>query len=473
MMKKYVILLVSLFFIWGLASCEKSDSDEKEAQPLKVHLSKNEVSAIDGVVSVKISIEGFDQLSYLEVTKDNTSEKYMKSNLAQEYIFEYVVKEGDPSQFFFEFTAIGNNNNNSSETIKLIVNKGTIKKTRALNFTNLKCVSRVTGAEVNGINGLPAVEFEVNNRTNELYNVGGTDLGIVWELQSGRYGLFFGDTFGSDFYPNFVNPGPNGGNWRSNVLLFSEDLDLSDGLTIHGAAMDESNKNAREICYGGKDGSGNGDWTSIPTAAIRANGADYVHYMNIRNWTGWVTNFSSLYKSTNDGATWTRCQDVKFGSTSNFGQVGYFKKDGYIYMVGTITGRDNKPHLARFLEKDIENQAEYEFWNGGGWIKENEAAATPLFNDIAGELSIAYHPEFEKWILLYFNGTRYDISFRTADHIIGPWSEPKKLVDGWQYAQLYGSYIHRLSLKGDTLYFIMSMWLPYNTYLMSVNLEYE
>lgn len=45
MMKKYVILLVSLFFIWGLASCEKSDSDEKEAQPLKVHLSKNEVFA--------------------------------------------------------------------------------------------------------------------------------------------------------------------------------------------------------------------------------------------------------------------------------------------------------------------------------------------------------------------------------------------------------------------------------------------
>lgn len=32
--------------------------------------------------------------------------------------------------------------------------------------------------------------IEVNNRTNELYNVGGTDLGIVWELQPGHYGLF-------------------------------------------------------------------------------------------------------------------------------------------------------------------------------------------------------------------------------------------------------------------------------------------
>lgn len=86
-----------------------------------------------------------------------------------------------------------------------------------------------------------------------------------------------------------------------------------------------------------------------------------------------------------------------------------------------------------------------------------ETAATPLFNDISGELSIAYHPEFKKWILLYFNSTRYDISFRTADHIIGEWSKPQKLVDGWQYSQLYGSYIHPISLKGNILYFIMSM----------------
>lgn len=441
---------------------------------LEVNLSQNEITAINGIISIKVSIKEFDQLAYLVINKindtNNISEKYIKSNLSPEYIFEYIIKKDDSSTFYFEFIAV-DNNNQSSEISKLIVNKGIVNYSRELKFSNLKCVSRITGAEINGTNGLPIVEFEVNNRTNELYNVGGTDLGIVWELQPGHYGFFFGDTFGSDFYPNFVNPGPNGSNWRSNVLLFSDDQDLSDGLTINGAAMDESGKNAREICYGGKDGSGNGDWTSIPTAAIRANGIDYVHYMNIRNWAGWITNFSSLYKSSDNGITWTRCQNVKFGSTSNFGQVSYFKKDGYIYMVGTITGRDNKPHLARFLEENIENQTEYEFWNGSGWIKGNETAATPLFNDISGELSIAYHPEFKKWILLYFNSTRYDISFRTADHIIGEWSKPQKLVDGWQYSQLYGSYIHPISLKGNILYFIMSMWLPYNTYLMSAELK--
>lgn len=141
-------------------------------------------------------------------------------------------------------------------------------------------------------------------------------------------------------------------------------------------------------------------------------------------------------------------------------------KDEFWMFLGGMTGGS-----FYFLKENIENQTEYEFWNGSGWIKGNETAATPLFNDISGELSIAYHPEFKKWILLYFNSTRYDISFRTADHIIGEWSKPQKLVDGWQYSQLYGSYIHPISLKGNILYFIMSMWLPYNTYLMSAELK--
>lgn len=309
MIRIHVLLLASLLSIWGLTSCENSDTDKVNSYNLEVNLSQNEITAINGIISIKVSIKEFDQLAYLVINKindtNNISEKYIKSNLSPEYIFEYIIKKDDPSTFYFEFIAVDNNN---------------------------QCA-------------------------------------------------------------------------------------------------------------------------------------------NIRNWAGWITNFSSLYKSSDNGITWTRCQNVKFGSTSNFGQVSYFKKDGYIYMVGTITGRDNKPHLARFLEENIENQTEYEFWNGSGWIKGNETAATPLFNDISGELSIAYHPEFKKWILLYFNSTRYDISFRTADHIIGEWSKPQKLVDGWQYSQLYGSYIHPISLKGNILYFIMSMWLPYNTYLMSAELK--
>ena len=56
------------------------------------------------------------------------------------------------------------------------------------------------------------------------------------------------------------------------------------------------------------------------------------------------------------------------------------------------------------------------------------------------------------------------ITMRTAEDITGPWSEPYELANGREYAQLYGSYIHPLSVTGDNLYFTMSMWMPYNVF---------
>lgn len=193
MIRIHVLLLASLLSIWGLTSCENSDTDKVNSYNLEVNLSQNEITAINGIISIKVSIKEFDQLAYLVINKindtNNISEKYIKSNLSPEYIFEYIIKKDDPSTFYFEFIAV-DNNNQSSEISKLIVNKGIVNYSRELKLSNLKCVSRITGAEINGTNGLPIVEFEVNNRTNELYNVGGTDLGIVWELQPGHYGFF-------------------------------------------------------------------------------------------------------------------------------------------------------------------------------------------------------------------------------------------------------------------------------------------
>lgn len=324
---------------------------------------------------------------------------------------------------------------------------------------NVTRIARVTGSIINGEN------FPSPNNTATKWNVGGTDLGIIWEMQPGKYGIFFGDTFGYDFKPNPANPGPNGGSWRSNVLAFSEDNNLEDGLSFSNMATDDKGY-AREIVYGGKDSSGNGDWTSIPTAAIRANGIDYVHYFNMRNWTGWITNYSGIYKSADNGLTWAKCKDITFSSYSFFGQVGYFKKDGYVYMIGTQTGRDSNAKLARFHETDIENKTAYEYWNASTnqWIKGNENEATVLIEDKVGELSFIYNETHKKWIIAYFNADRYNITMRTAEDITGPWSEPYELANGREYAQLYGSYIHPLSVTGDNLYFTMSMWMPYNVF---------
>src|SRR5690606_20164073 len=110
------------------------------------------------------------------------------------------------------------------------------------------------------------------------------------------------------------------------------------------------------------------------------------------------------------------------GSNSNFGQAGYFKKDGYVYMIGTRTGRDSPAHVARFQEVDIEYKDRYEFWNGerGEWIPGEEDQATEIIDDKVGELSFIYNTKHEKWFIAYFNADRYNITFRTAESITGP-----------------------------------------------------
>ena len=57
-------------------------------------------------------------------------------------------------------------------------------------------VARVTGKTAGSDYNLPNP-----NRTDERWNLGGTDLGIIWEMANGEYGVLFGDTFGSDFKP--------------------------------------------------------------------------------------------------------------------------------------------------------------------------------------------------------------------------------------------------------------------------------
>ena len=475
---KYLAIALS-FAALALVGCGKDPAEPEEpAEELMITPTEQTVRPVDGKLAISMTISGLAQTKYMTIDKVTSagvqSINYYPRVLAKEYTYYYTMLPTDEEEFRFEFTLLSVDGIKSKTAVALVDNhkeEGEPKYSR-LTVSNLRAMSRVTGKENNGHDGLPSVRYTVNNATDAKYNVGGTDLGIVWEITPGYYGLFFGDTFGSDFNPNFSAPGPNGGSWRSNVLLYSDDNDLEDGLKISGAALDQWG-NARQIVYSAHVTNGQGDYTSIPTAAVHANGRDYVHYFNIKTWDGWVTNYSGMYRSSDGGGTWDKVNGISWGGESFFGQVGFCNiGDGYVYMVGTQSGRDSKPKLARVVEAGIESQYMYEFWNGADWVKGKEQEATVLINDLAGELSVEYLPEFEKWVILYFNGPRYEITMRYADKITGPWSEPITVASGQQYPQLYGSFIHPLSKQeGGKLYFIMSMWLPYNTYLMSVDLK--
>lgn len=462
---RYTLHAVFVCFLFLFIACKK-DSGSSDVFVPTDEITTSETNLIPDKqtkkVSAVLSFKNIGAIDYISVTKSggsSYSRKITRQELSSSYTFSYPIQASDPESFKLLLKAYYTDGNASNQLSLTVDNRW------GFFLRNVSRIARVTGKPL-------ANEILPNpNNTAGKWNVGGTDLGIIWEMEPQTYGVFFGDTFGQDFVPNATSPGPNGGSWRSNVLAFSNDIQLDDGFTFSSMTTDNSG-NAREIVPGGKDQSGNGNLTSIPSAAIRANGADYVHYFNIKNWTGWITNHSGLYKSVDKGQTWKKCETVVFPASSNFGMAGYFKKDGYVYMIGTHAGRNNPAYLARFKEADIENTGKYEYWNsaGGQWITGDESNASIIINDKVGELSFIYNTKHKKWIIAYFNETRYNITMRTADNITGPWSNPYELASGNQYAQLYGSYFHPLSASGDNLYFLMSMWMPYNVFLMKAEL---
>ncbi len=344
-------------------------------------------------------------------------------------------------------------------------------------MSQVKMVARVTG------DSLPGEQLYHPNRTGPDYDVYGTDLGIMWHQTDNRIGLFFGDTSGKGFVIN--KNGGNGENWRSNVLAFSTDTDLTDGLKIESMTLDRD-KRAHEVCDGAK-AHPHVYQTSIPTAAIRAGKLDCVHIMNIYDWGApkgrWLTNYSTLYTSEDDGRSWNKRSEVTFHPDSHFSQVAFAKRDGWVYMIGTQAGRGDAAYLARFLEEKLLDKSAYQYWNGESkqWITGDESAATPILRGPVGEISLMWHKKFNRWIMTYNYDPNYDKTPLTNTHAIlycdaediTQWSEPKVLTTSKEYPALYCAYMHPLKDNEDGIWFLMSMWGPYNVFLMHADLKLQ
>ncbi len=332
-----------------------------------------------------------------------------------------------------------------------------ISADKGIEVSGLKVLSRLTGSSIPG-------ENYPNSGLTAQYGVGGTDLGILWTMADGRTGIFFGDTYGHDFKPGKGGP-EDASEWRNNVLAFTSDKNLEDGLDIDEMITDK-NGHAVEVLTKSPRGH-----TAIPTGAISIKGVEYVHYFDLKSWTNWVTNFSSIYRSSDTGKTWQACPQVMFKRNSKFSIVAYASKDKWNYMIGGASLRKSPPYLARFRDEDILNQKEYQYWNNvKGWVKGNEDAATAIFPGPIGEGSLIYNQEFKRWIFIYLNDKGRQIEMRDADEITGPWSVAKPVMLARDYPGLYGPFIHPQS-DGKDLYFTMSQWRPYNVFFMKATLK--
>ncbi len=313
-----------------------------------------------------------------------------------------------------------------------------------------------------------AKETGVNsvNRTDKRWQVYGTDLGISWESAPGQIATAFGDTVGVGFHP----PGGMGPDWRSNVLAFSSNRDLSHGIIFDRMVTDGRCHAAQVLASRQKD---NIEITTIPTSGFALGSRQYMSYMSVRTWNSlpgtWFTNYGGIAYSDDDGQSWTkdpyaRWDDI-FG-LANFQVAAMVPQGDYVYVFGTPNTRLGSVGLARVPKAQVLDTSAYQYWREGRWTPVGgSASATPIVDAPAGELSVRYDAARGVWQMSYLDTTAAAIVLRESNSPQGVWSAPTQTVPVSRYAELYGGFIHPWS-TGSDLYFTMSTWSDYNVYLM-------
>ncbi|MEV6319772.1 DUF4185 domain-containing protein [Nocardia sp. NPDC051787] len=304
------------------------------------------------------------------------------------------------------------------------------------------------------------------NRTDKRWQVDGTDLGIMWESAPGEIATVFGDTVGRGFHP----PGGMGLDWRSNVLAFSTDRDLADGMTYDRMVTDDRCHAAEVLTSRKLD---NVEVTTIPTSGFALGERQYLSYMSIRTWNSapgtFFTNYGGIAYSDDHGQTWTKDPHARWDNIfglANFQVSAMVPHGGYVYMFGTPNTRLGAVGLARVPEGQILNTTAYQYWRDGTWTPVGGfASATPIVNGPAGELSVRYDAARNVWQMSYLDTAKAAIVVREADSPQGVWSESTPTVSVLNYPELYGGFIHPWS-SGSDFYFTLSTWSDYNVYLM-------
>lgn len=296
------------------------------------------------------------------------------------------------------------------------------------------------------------------NDTHANWMVYGTDLGSTF-MHKGEIVLVFGDTFGVD-----------GRMWRSNVLGFSSDDDPSDGVTIDRMLTDTYG-HAVEILPSKKIDYE--EMTVIPTYGISVGDRMFLHYMSVSHWGApghWDLGRSGFAWSDDDGETWTYATDRVFAGDSNFGQVAMEEYEGHIYIWGIPGGRYGGVQLGRVVPEHLLELDAWEYWSHGDWVTEIDTAEQIIPPNV-GELSVRWNSYYQKWIMMYLNDPRGLIELRTADSITGPWSEASIAARAIDYPALYAPYMYPVWNDGPDIYFNMSMFGPYQVYLLKTRLQ--
>jgi hypothetical protein len=301
-------------------------------------------------------------------------------------------------------------------------------------------------------------------RTDERWNVTGTDLGFTFEHASLTY-MVFGDTWG--------RTGPEGADWRSNTLAIVEP-DPEHGYIV-ADMVSAAHGEARELLPSLKQPKT--EYTVIPTSGIADGDRLYLHYMSIRDWEAqpWgykhpAVNGAGLAYSDDRGQTWVKDERARWPGDSPFTQAALVADGEHIYMFGTPAGRFGPARLLRTPSGWLLEPERYEYWTGGGWSARPDEAVI-VVPDPVGELSVRWSPYHGRWLMMYLNDVEHAIVLRTAAHPTGPWDEERVLVSAVEYPTLYAPYMLP-HIDGPEVYFTMSIYEnAYQVFLMKLTLD--
>jgi hypothetical protein len=338
--------------------------------------------------------------------------------------------------------------------------------------------SKIKKIQVEQIKALTGIDSPTEMKS---LDVCGTDIGTMTEIGN-RIFFAFGDTFG---YDGDICRGIGGPNWRSNVFASTIDHNPAEGLVLDDWLRGPDGKaiaiveGKHQPPFTGLDG----EQTKIPTAMVSVGNRIYLHYMSIHGSSAvggrWDCNYSKLIYSDDLGKTWNE-GDLKFGEAdSNFNMLALTNQPGrgnerqaYIYAMGTPCGRFGSVRLGRVRKENILKNDAWEFFGADHRWTADPKEAIEIIPSPVGEGSILWNAGIGRWIYTYLNEHTASIELREAAYPWGQWSPPQVVASASQYPKLYGAFLTPSFLKdnGKTLYFIMSMYGPYNTFIMKATL---
>lgn len=354
-------------------------------------------------------------------------------------------------------------------------------------------VSQVTG-ETDRQRNIPT-----DSRTETRFGLRGTDLGASFE-HNGKLVFLFGDT-----HPNAGNTGDRP--FDGDSVAFSSDRNPDDGLKLDFVTAADGKYLAVQVPGISLKG------FEVPNGGFSANGWMYAYFTTDAQFPpqGVRMGRSILLKS-RDAKKW---ELVYSWSTDKFINVSPVIVDaaktpglptkkgrGVLLWASGAEYRRSNVHLAYIPLERVDERAELRYWTGPDKWSSDEKEAAPLFvHPEVGELSVAFCKPLDRWIMLYNSGKPRGIVMRTAERATGPWSDAQVLFDpkdgyghfmhvSWKdrkadsvhdagrendYGGEYGPYMIPRFFKGDqketSIYFLMSVWNPYNVVLMRSKLS--